>query len=161
MVTLQGNDRTAESALRSSIETFSAKDQGLTRGREPDERMRKQYFFRATPGGFSAWDVDRLIQLTASAPRRRVRLSDIRELGEPWCGIDETPTWAALVEHIKLIDAADLAHPIILAADGTVMDGMHRVAKALRSGHTDIEAVQFSEDPPPDHVNVHPADLPY
>ena len=123
--------------------------------------MRKQYFFRPTPGGFSAWDVDRLIQLTASAPRRRVPLSEIRELGEPWFGSDETPTWAALVEHIKLMDAADPAYPIILSADGTVMDGMHRVAKALRAGQTDIEAVQFVEDPPPDHVNVRPSDLPY
>ncbi len=123
--------------------------------------MRKQYFFRATSGGFSAWDVDRLIQLTATASRRRVPLSQIRELREPWCGADETPTWAALVEHIKLIDAADLAYPIILAADGTVMDGMHRVTKALLAGQSDIEAVQFTEDPPPDHVNVQPADLPY
>jgi hypothetical protein len=123
--------------------------------------VRKQYFFRPTTGGFSAWDVDRLILLTASARRRRVPLSDIRELGEPWFGTDETPTWAALVEHIKLIDAANLAYPIILAADGTVMDGMHRVAKALRAGHADIEAVQFVEDPPPDHLNVQPSDLPY
>lgn len=26
--------------------------------------MRKQYFFRPTTGGFSAWDVDRLVALT-------------------------------------------------------------------------------------------------
>jgi hypothetical protein len=123
--------------------------------------MRKQYFFRPTPGGFSAWDVDRLIQLTAKGSRRRIPLSNIRELDEPWFGPNEPPTWTALVEHIKLIDAADLGYPIILAADGTVMDGMHRVAKALRAGQIDIEAVQFSEDPPPDYLNVQPADLPY
>ena len=123
--------------------------------------MRKQYFFRPTPGGFSAWDVDRLIQLTASLPRRRVALSDIRELKEPWFGAGETPTWEALVEHVKLMDEADLSFPIILAADGAVMDGMHRVAKALRAGHEDIEAVQFTEDPPADRFDVQPADLPY
>lgn len=123
--------------------------------------MRKQYFFRPTAGGFSAWDVDRLIQMTETLPRRRVPLADIRELGEPWFGSGESPTWQALVEHVKLMDAADLSFPIILAADGTVMDGMHRVAKALRAGHTEIEAVQFSADPPPDYVNVRPTDLPY
>lgn len=32
------------------------------------------------------------------------------------------------------------------------MDGMHRVAKALLLGRDDIEAVQFAEDPEPDHV---------
>ena len=123
--------------------------------------MRKQYFFRPTAGGYSAWDVDRLIQLTASFPRQRVALSAIRELNEPWFGTDEAATWVALVEHVKLMDAADLSFPIILAADGRVMDGMHRVAKALRVGLTDIEAVQFTVDPPPSHVNVQPGDLPY
>jgi hypothetical protein len=123
--------------------------------------MRKQYFFRPTAGGYSAWDVDRLIQLTASFPRQRVALSALRELNEPWFGTDEAATWVALIEHVKLMDAADLSFPIILAADGRVMDGMHRVAKALRVGLTDIEAVQFTVDPPPSHVNVQPIDLPY
>jgi hypothetical protein len=123
--------------------------------------MRKQYFFRPTPGGFSAWDVDRLIQLTRPFPRRRVALTDIRELGEPWFGAGDSPTWRALVEHVKLMDEADLSFPIILAADGTVMDGMHRVAKALREGHADIDAVQFTVDPLPDYVDVQPADLAY
>jgi hypothetical protein len=123
--------------------------------------MRKQYFFRPSARGFSAWDVDRLIALTKGLPLRRVPIRDIRELGEPWFGSDESPTWQALVEHVKLMDAADLSYPIILAADGTVMDGMHRVAKALRNGQTEIEAVQFSVDPPPDHVNVRPEELSY
>jgi len=123
--------------------------------------MRRQYFFRPSAGGFCAWDVDRLIQLTASFPRRTVALSDIRELNEPWCGSDESPTWVALVQHVKLIEAADSSFPIILASDGTVMDGMHRVAKALLAGQRDVQAVQFTVDPPPDHVNVQPADLPY
>ena len=123
--------------------------------------MRKQYFFRPLRGAFLAWDVDRLIELTRSLPRRRVPLSDIRELSEPWFGSDESATWRSLVEHVKLLDAADLSFPIILAADGTVMDGMHRVAQALRAGFADIEAVQFVVDPPPDYENVHPADLAY
>ena len=123
--------------------------------------MRKQYFFRPLRGAFSAWDVDRLIELTRTLPRRRVALSDIRELSEPWSGPGESGTWRALVEHVQLMDAADLAFPIILAADGTVMDGMHRVAQALRTGLADIEAVQFVVDPPPDYQNVQPEDVPY
>ena len=62
---------------------------------------------------------------------------------------------------MKLMDAADLSFPIILSADGAVMDGMHRVAQALRAGHGGIQAVQFSQDPPPDYINVQPTDLPY
>ena len=123
--------------------------------------MRKQYFFRPSPAGFFAWDVDRLIELTAPYPHRLVALSEIRELNEPWFGPGEAPTWAGLIEHVKLIDAADLRFPIILAADGTVMDGMHRAAKALQTGRTHIAAVQFPVDPPPDYIDVQPPDLPY
>lgn len=62
----------------------------------------------------------------------------------------------------NLIDkSADLTYPIILSSDGRVMDGMHRVARALLEGETSIRAVQFRQDPPPDHRNCRPDDLPY
>jgi hypothetical protein len=41
------------------------------------------------------------------------------------------------------------------------MDGMHRVARAVRHGRKDIEAVQFEQDPEPDHVGLGPKELPY
>jgi hypothetical protein len=88
-----------------------------------------------------------------------IPLSAIRELDEAWSG--EAQTWRGMVEHLKLIDEADLSYPIILSADGTVMDGRHRVAKAARKGQSEIEAVQFDEDPEPDHVGRGPDDLPY
>jgi hypothetical protein len=55
----------------------------------------------------------------------------------------------------------DLAFPVILSSDGRVMDGMHRICKALLQGLDDIEAVRFVEDPEPDYIGVHPDDLPY
>ena len=36
--------------------------------------MRRQYYFRPSPRGLLAWDVDRLIQLSMPFPRKRVRL---------------------------------------------------------------------------------------
>ena len=123
--------------------------------------MRKQYYFRPSGRGLLAWDVDRLVDLSRDLPRKRIRLADIQELDEPWCGEDERPTWRAMVEHIKLIDETDLSFPIILSSTGAVMDGRHRVAKALLQGQAEIEAVQFEEDPEPDHVGLGPDDLPY
>jgi len=123
--------------------------------------MRKQYFFRASERGLLAWDVDRLVELSKHLPRRRVRLDTIPELDEPWCGDDERPTWRAMVDHIRLIERADLSFPIILSANGDVMDGRHRLAKALLHGREHIEAVQFDHDPQPDHVGRGPEDLPY
>ena len=62
---------------------------------------------------------------------------------------------------LTLIEEADLAYPIILAADGALMNGRHRVAKAKRQGRSEIEAIQFAEDPTPDFVGMGPDDLPY
>ncbi|MGK2962139.1 MAG: hypothetical protein ACSLFK_08330 [Gemmatimonadaceae bacterium] len=123
--------------------------------------MRKQYYFRQSAEGLLAWDVDRLVELTSQFPRRQVPLEQIRELDEPWTGDGEPGTWRELVEHVKLIDEADLSFPIILASDGAVMDGRHRVTKALRNGLTAIDAVQFDVDPPPDHIGKGPEDLTY
>lgn len=123
--------------------------------------MRKQYYFRPSPRGLLAWDVDRLVHLTAHFPVRAVPLAAIREIDGPVFGEDEPPTWRAFVAHAQLMEAAELRYPVILAADGAVMDGMHRVARALRDGHPSIDAVQFSEDPPPDYVGRQPDELPY
>jgi hypothetical protein len=122
--------------------------------------MRKQYYFRASDHGLLAWDVDRLVALTTNLPRRLVALSAIQELDEPWVG-DERPTWRALLEHVRLIEAADLSYPIILSANGEVMDGRHRIAKAALRNELQILTVQFAEDPAPDFVGRGPNDLPY
>lgn len=123
--------------------------------------MRKQYYFRSSPRGLLAWDVDRLVRLTRDFPLRAVPLSEIRELDEPMFGDGEPPTWRTFVARMVLVDAAELAYPVILAADGAVMDGRHRVARALQEGRATIDAVQFTEDPPPDFVGRHPDELPY
>jgi len=123
--------------------------------------MRKQYYFRPSSRGILAWDIDRLVALSAGLPRKFVSLAEIRELDEAWPGDEGPITWRAILEHVRLIDEADLSFPIILAADGAVMDGRHRIAKAVREGRADIEAVQFAEDPEPDHVGRGPDDLPY
>ncbi len=109
-----------------------------------------------------SWDIDRLITLTKDFPRVQIPLSAIRELDEPfWFGLGNPPTCRAVVEHTRLIEAADLTFPIILSSDGRVMDGMHRIAKAALLRQLTIEAVRFTGDPDPDYIGVHPDDLPY
>lgn len=49
-----------------------------------------------------------------------------------------------VVEHCKLISEADTSYPIILGHDGCVMDGMHRVARAMLDGRSEIDAVRFN-----------------
>jgi len=128
--------------------------------------MRKQYHFRPSPGsarrGRDAWDVDRLIALAAGLPRIRVRVDAIVELDEVyWFDEEQRPTCRSVLAHLNLIEEADLANPIILAADGRVMDGMHRVAKAALRGDAEIEALRFEHTPEPDYRDCHPSELPY
>lgn len=123
--------------------------------------VRKQYYFRPSPAGLLAWDVDRLISLSKDFPRKHVTVESLGELDRPWSGEVEQQTWRQMLSHIRLIEAADLSFPIILAANGEVMDGRHRIAKAALRGDTTIEAVQFEVDPPSDHVGRGPEDLPY
>jgi hypothetical protein len=123
--------------------------------------VRKQYYFRPSPRGLLAWDVDRLVELSRDLPRKSIPLSAIAALDEP-CGDDGASlTWRGMLEHMKLIEEADLSFPIILSANGEIMDGRHRVAKASWEGRTAIEAVQFERDPEPDHVGARPEELPY
>lgn len=123
--------------------------------------MRKQYFFRPSPQGLLAWDVDRLIALSKDFPRTRVRIDEIGELDRPWAGDGEHQTWREMIAHVRLIDACDVTFPIILAANGEVMDGRHRIAKAHLLGRETIECVQFEKDPEPDHIGKRPDELSY
>jgi len=125
--------------------------------------MREQYHFRPTERGVLIWDVGRLVELTKDFPRIEASLSDIRELDESfWFDAKpDRPTCRRIALHAKLIDETDLDHPIILSQDGRVMDGMHRVCKALIEGIETIQAVRFELDPEPDYIDVSPDDLPY
>jgi hypothetical protein len=125
--------------------------------------MRVQYHFRMSPQGLCAWNVHRLIDLSRTFPRESVPLSEIRELDEPyWASEPARPmTCRDVADHARLILECDLAFPVILSRDGRVMDGMHRICKALVEGLSEVDAVRFVDDPAPDYVGVQPDDLPY
>lgn len=125
--------------------------------------MRKQYHFRRTERGLLAWDVDRLVELSADFVPFDVPLTEICELDETfWFDAEaDDPTCRRVALHPQLISETDLNHPIVLSQDGRVMDGMHRVCKALIEGRNTIRAVRFEMDPEPDYVDVAPEELPY
>ena len=53
------------------------------------------------------------------------------------------------IEHIKRVKAADLDFPIIISPNGVIVDGRHRLAKALLDGNNTIKVVQLEEMPTP------------
>jgi hypothetical protein len=124
--------------------------------------VRKQYHFRPSERGLYAWDVDRLVALTADLPIEQLPLSSIREVDSSyWFDHGADATVRALVEHMHLANEADLAYAIIVDPEGRVMDGMHRVAKALLAGHQSIAARRLHVLPEPDYTDVQPDELPY
>lgn len=113
-----------------------------------------QMHSRPTPAGRAYWHTERLWALAADLPVEEVAVADIAELDEDcWFG-GRPATCRAVADHARRIMAADLAYPIILAADGRLMDGGHRAARAWLTGRTHLPAVRFPTTPPPD--SVHP-----
>jgi hypothetical protein len=125
--------------------------------------IRKQYHFWPGEHGLDAWDVDGLIELSRELPVKDVDVASIEEIDSVYWFDDELqpPTVRRVVDHIRMIEEVDLSHPIILGFDGRVMDGMHRIAKALLQGRETISAVQFDTDLAPDYRNCRPEELPY
>lgn len=125
--------------------------------------MRKQYHFWPATDGVDAWDVDRLIALSRDLPAMEVPISSISEVDSVyWFDADqEWPTVRKVAEHARLISEVDTSYPIILGWDGRVMDGMHRIARALLDDQPTIMAVRFEEPVDPDYRNCRPQDLPY
>ena len=124
--------------------------------------MRKQYHFWPSDNGLDAWDVDRLLRLSAELPVIEVPLAAIAEVDTVYWfdGKSEQPTVRKVIEHARLISEVDTSYPVILGPDGRVMDGMHRIARLLLDGHTTVRARQFDVLPEPDHRGCEPGDLP-
>lgn len=133
-------------------------------GRSIDEAgaVGKQYHFWPGEHGLDAWDVQRLIAMSTSFDVEEVPLTAIWEVDTVyWFDDTERPTVRKVIEHARLIHDVDMTYPIILGPDGRVMDGMHRVARALLDGARTISAVRFDEVPDPDYRNCRPDALPY
>jgi len=92
--------------------------------------MRKQYNFRPSANGLDAWPLDSIADVDTDF----------------WFTFGPTPTVRRIIDQIRLIEDVDLSYPIILGSDGRVMDGMHRIARAILDGHSTIEAVRSESE---------------
>lgn len=97
--------------------------------------------------GRHKWSVPRLLELARSLPVMEVPL-DHMTLYYTY----EKLTAREMVMHMRAVNAADLDCPIILDEDGEIMDGRHRLMKAMLIGAPTIKAVRFDENPPPCQV---------
>ena len=94
--------------------------------------------------GDDGWSVPRLFELSKDLPVIEIPLDHIC-LSSTY----DKLTMRELVMHMQAVNDADLSKPIIMSEDGDIMDGRHRVMKALLLNFNTIKAVRFDENPEP------------
>lgn len=94
--------------------------------------------------GNHEWSVARLFELSKDLKVMSIPLTHINMYYKY-----ETLTLRELVGHMDAVNNADLGYPIILDEDGEIMDGRHRLMKAILTGEKSIKAVRFESNPPP------------
>ena len=122
--------------------------------------MRQQYHIRQVGSDTHVWDVNRLLRVHADLPTEQLALADVAELQQAYWYADSHPSTLELIEHMRLVAAADLAYPILIDAEGGLMDGMHRIVKAVLAGHSHIAAQRLPHTSAPDYINVDVDSLP-
>lgn len=110
------------------------KNDGLADGRYTDE---DGYYYSVT----------RLIEYSKNLPIFEMPLAGIH-IGEKVFA--ESRTARSIAEHVKRVNETCLDYPILLSPDGFIMDGWHRVIRALVEGKETINAIRFKELPPVD-----------
>jgi hypothetical protein len=98
--------------------------------------------------GRHRWRVARLFELA-----RGLRIMDVPLDHLSLYYVYEKLTLREMVMHMMAVQAADLSTPIILDEDGELMDGRHRLMKAMMLGVPTVKAVRFDENPTPDQVD--------
>jgi hypothetical protein len=106
-------------------------------------------------GHLHTWEVPRLWALAEGLPtfeyevRRFAGFDDVM-----WFGDGHPPTVRAVLDHVHRVQTADLSRPILLSEVGRVMDGVHRLCRALIEGRDTVTAVRFVPTPAADRVEV-------
>ncbi len=113
---------------------------------EPPTPENQQHIFEG-----KMWYVKNLIELAETLPSFNKPLKEMRAVlfNSKFPG-SESWSHAELAYHYNVALRANLDCPIILGADGRIMDGHHRLLRALIEKNDHIKVVQFVVDPDPD-----------
>lgn len=96
--------------------------------------------------GDRGWNVTTLFEEARKLPVQTMPVSAIDTSTKMW----KIATHTDIIRHVIATMNADLNYPIILSEDGEIMDGWHRITKAIVKGIPTIQFVRFKENPAPD-----------
>ncbi|MBI4022691.1 ParB N-terminal domain-containing protein [Candidatus Berkelbacteria bacterium] len=74
------------------------------------------------------------------------------DLLKDWEAAKRHPDWA---DHVATIEQADLTDPIWLYEDGSIIDGVHRLTRALRDGVEQVPVKYFQASDLPKEAHGH------
>ena len=98
--------------------------------------------------GESVWVVTNLIAKTKDLVPFDLPLAAIYSGSQVWVPVGSA---YGIAHHVRRALDVDTNHPIILCQEGFIMDGWHRVLRALIDKVPTIKAVRFEETPPCDY----------
>ena len=90
------------------------------------------------------WSVAKLIQLAKDLPVMEIPLDHLYT-----CYRHSFESLQKMATHINAVMQCDLKYPIILDENGLIMDGRHRVMKAMIQGKKTVKAVRFERTTQP------------
>lgn len=98
--------------------------------------------------GENVWVVTNLIAKAKDLVPFDLPLSAIYSGSQIW-----TPVGSAygVAHHVRRALDVDTSYPVILCQEGFIMDGWHRVLRALIDNVPTIKAVRFEQTPAPDY----------
>jgi hypothetical protein len=102
------------------------------------------------------WYVERLWELARHLPVEELPIQQIEvRLAHFSCYFwkGEAPTGLDMAAGFARIHRADLSYPILLSAEGDLLDGLHRMIKAWALERETIRVVRFPQTPVPDERN--------
>lgn len=98
--------------------------------------------------GNKRWVVTNLIEKSKSLEPFDLPLMAIYSGSNVW---PLTGSAYGIAHHVRRALDVDTGYPIILDEEGFIMDGWHRVLRALIDQAPTIKAVRFEKTPPPDY----------
>lgn len=106
---------------------------------EPNDQMSRM--------GRHRWSVARLFELS-----KDLKVMEVPLMHMHMYYIYDKMTLRELTGHIVAVNNANLEYPIIIDEDGEIMDGRHRLMKAIIDDKKTIKVVRFDQNPEPCEV---------
>jgi hypothetical protein len=97
------------------------------------------------------WTVTNLIARAKDLEPFDLPLAAIYSGSEVWSPVGSA---YGIAHHVRRALDVNTEYPIILCQRGFIMDGWHRVLRALIDGKATIKAVRFEETPPYDYLKA-------